>query len=79
MRGSREISLAPSLHRASTDALIIIAVLLRTQRAYISAVQARTFRHSILCGIIPAARRMSLFPIDILGNGARDPHNAHTL
>ena len=26
MRGSREISLVPSLHRASTDALIIIAI-----------------------------------------------------
>ena len=25
MRGSREISLVPSLHRASTDALIIVA------------------------------------------------------
>ena len=26
MRGSREISLVPSLHRASTDALIIVVV-----------------------------------------------------
>ena len=27
MRGSREISLVPSLHRASTDALIIIIII----------------------------------------------------
>ena len=28
MRGSREISLVPSLHRASTDALIILSMFL---------------------------------------------------
>ena len=38
MRGSREISLVPSLHRASTDALIRVPKEKATTLAYLSEV-----------------------------------------
>ena len=55
MRGSREISLVPSLHRASTDALIIMYVERRDNR-FSDVGALRCVGSSLLCATAVSKR-----------------------
>ena len=52
MRGSREISLVPSLHRASTDALIIMVLILHLKKKHFSLATSCEYESSMLIAVL---------------------------
>ena len=65
VRGSREISLVPSLHRASTDALMCITIILRVRLSY--TLQHLPFQHIgvgiMATGLLPTRWSNSDIPV----------------
>ena len=58
MRGSREISLVPSLHRASTDALI---------QCDVSQLESPVAQNEVIDGVNDPTTLQSLSPKEVVG------------